>query len=387
MCWVRLLHVFRVLFRIQTNDRWQNIVLGAAFMHASLIAFEAPNWRASHVDAWFDHWALVVCELACIAIYTSDVAMKMLYFGGWIDYVSKEWQRNYLRFIVLFTLDIILFKSGVSKLRFSRPFRLCVIAGRHRDVRRLISTIPKMCSRLLTTFAIPLSVSISFFAVIIHRFYASLPAEMHPNLEEDTFEHLSSCFRALFVLATLSNFEPVVTETFLLHPWSAIGFIFFMIVCSFGLMSVALGVVYDIYIEDHERTVTSEQKKEGKSLEKCFKKLDLNKNGLLEWKLFAEMMCHLRPYDCGVQHSYLIFREIAHVGDGKIIPKGVVGLDLDMFKHLTDWVSVSFRKIDKRHVNSLRQWAQFEYWYGNTNTACHASIAAFGALIDPAMQF
>ena len=73
------------------------------------------------------------------------------------------------------------------------------------------------------------------------------------------------------------------------------------------------------------------------------------------------MMVQLRPDDPDVQHSYLIFREIAHVGDGHGIPLGVVGLDLDMFKHLQDWVSVSFRKFDKKHVDSLQRWARFEY--------------------------
>ena len=55
-------------------------------------------------------------------------------------------------------------------------------------------------------------------------------------------------------------------------------------------MAVALGVVYDIYIEDHASTVKSEKKKLTKSLDKCFKKLDLNQSGVLEWRIFAEMM-------------------------------------------------------------------------------------------------
>ena len=32
-----------------------------------------------------------------ISVYCADVGMKMLYFGGFKDYVSKEWQRNYVR--------------------------------------------------------------------------------------------------------------------------------------------------------------------------------------------------------------------------------------------------------------------------------------------------
>ena len=43
---------------------------------------------------------------------------------------------------------------------------------------------------------------------------------------------------------------------------------FFIVFSSFFLMSVSLGVMFDVYLEDHEKTVESEAKKEKKSLDK-----------------------------------------------------------------------------------------------------------------------
>ena len=278
--------------------------------------------------------------------------------------MSKEWQRNYVLFIFLFSLDLGLFKLGVSDLRFSRPIRLLVVAGRHRDVRRLVSTIPKMCTRLIRTFAIPLFSSLGFFAILVHRFYGSLPEDQQPELGSDHFGHVLSCMRALFVLSTLSNFDPVVINTYVMHPWSAMFFMAFMITCGFFLMSVALGVVYDIYIDDHECTVTSEQKKEGKSMDKCFKKLDLSKTGLLDWRLFAEMMEHLRAHDLDHIHNYLIFREIAIVDNDTANPKGLVGVDQHAFSNLQDWVSVTFMRIDLKNQANMQWWATFEFRCG-----------------------
>jgi hypothetical protein len=42
----------------------------------------APNWKASRADAALEHWSLALAEMTIIAIYASDVIMKMLYFGG-----------------------------------------------------------------------------------------------------------------------------------------------------------------------------------------------------------------------------------------------------------------------------------------------------------------
>jgi len=159
---------------------------------------------------------------------------------GFSDYVSKEWQRNYVCMIFLFALDLVFYKLGWSRLRFTRPIRLCVVAGRHRDVRRLVSTIPKMCARLVTTFAIPLLTSLGFFAIIVHRFYGSLPEDMQPDLGNDDFGDVLSCMRSLFVLSTLSNFDPVVVQTFRLHKFSAVPFMMFLLLCGFFLMSGAL---------------------------------------------------------------------------------------------------------------------------------------------------
>lgn len=280
--------------------------------------------------------------------------------SGWSDYVSKQWQRRYLGFIFLFSLDLVLFRAGLTTLRFSRPIRLFVVAGRHRDVRRLVSTIPKMCTSLVTDFAIPLFSALGFFAIIGHRFYGSLPSDADLNLGQETFRDVPSFVQSLFVMATLSNFDPVIVNTYQLHPWSFVPWLAFIIICSFFLMAVALGVVYDIYIEDHASTVNSEKKKLTKSLDKCFKKLDLNKSGVLEWKIFAEMMLHLRPQDPDPDHSFLIFREIARKGNGTSTPKDLVGVDVKTFGFLQDWVSVSFKKVYLECQVELVWWAKFE---------------------------
>lgn len=263
--------------------------------------------------------------------------------------MSKQWQRRYLCFIFLFSLDLVLFKNGLTTLRFSRPIRLFVVAGRHRDVRRLISTIPKMVSSLVFHFAIPLFAALGFFAVIVHRFYGSLPSDVNLDLDQESLRDVPSVIQSLFVLATMSNFDSVVVTSYQRYPWSFVPWLIFTVMCSFFLMAVALGVVYDIYIEDHASTVASERKKLAKSLDKCFKKLDVNKSGVLEWKVFAEMMLHLRPKDPDPDHSFLIFREYAKEGDGTKRPKSVVGIDVQTFTCIEDWVSISMKTVFEEH--------------------------------------
>ena len=42
------------------------------------------------------HFDSLFIQNQVISVYCADVGMKMLYFGGFKDYVSKEWQRNYV---------------------------------------------------------------------------------------------------------------------------------------------------------------------------------------------------------------------------------------------------------------------------------------------------
>ena len=302
---------------------------------------------------------------------------------GWSDFVSKQWQRRYLCFIFLFSLDLVLFKNGLTTLRFSRPIRLFVVAGRHRDIRRLVSTIPKMVTSLLSHFAIPLFAALGFFAVIVHRFFGSLPSDVNLDLEQETLRDVPSVIQSLFVLATMSNFDPVVVKSYQLYPWSFLPWLSFTVMCSFFLMAVALGVVYDIYIEDHASTVTSERKKLHKSLDKCFKKLDVNKLGVLEWKIFAEMMFHLRPKDPDPDHSFLIFRAHATEGDGTKRPKNVVGIDVQAFTSIEDWVSIYMKTVNDEHQVGLQWWAKFEY----RSVICQPRVLGCDIAVSPTLLY
>jgi len=326
----------RWLFVIQTSDWWQQVVLTASFLHGCTIFLESPNYLASGLDPALDPLFVRIFEFIVIAVYIADVGMKMLYFGGFRDYVSKEWQRNYVIMIFLFFVDALLFNLGLCPMRFARPIRLFVIAGRHRDVRRLASFIPKMCEDLLQSFALPMLGVLAFFGILCVRIYGDLPAGSKFDIGENGFETLGESMRTLLILSTLDNFGPIVTEAFILHPVSFLFFMVFIIFACFFLMSVALGVIFDLYIDDHKKTVTSESKKEEKSLGKAFKVLDFRKVGRIDWRDFKELLLNLRPHDHNERHSFMIFREIAREEQGEVF------VDEDGFRLIAEFLPVSF---------------------------------------------
>lgn len=176
----------RTLFIIHTSDWWMNTVIVACLIHASLIVVEPPNfqWAWSRIP-WIDPWWALVVEMLCILVFVCDVVFKMLYFGGWKDYVSKEWQRYYLALIFLFLIDFLLYNAKLLPLRFARPVRLLVLGARHRDVRRLISFFPTMCIKLVVAFAVPLLGVTMMFAVFMVRLYGRLPKNLTLELGED----------------------------------------------------------------------------------------------------------------------------------------------------------------------------------------------------------
>ena len=49
--------------------------------------------------------------------------------------------------------------------------------------------------------------------------------------------------------AGVVDYQPVVTEAYILNPFSLLFFLVFITFACFFLMSVALGVIFDLYIE------------------------------------------------------------------------------------------------------------------------------------------
>ncbi|EKX42514.1 hypothetical protein GUITHDRAFT_111490 [Guillardia theta CCMP2712] len=305
----------RALFIIHTHPMWMNVVIWASIIHASLIIWEPPNRLSSWLDPTLDPIPIIILEVLCMGVFVADIVFKMLYFGdekvsGWQDYISKEWQRNYMTIIFLFHVDFVLYHTKLCPFRFARPFRLTVLAARHRDVRRLISFFPTMCVKLVTVFFLPLLGVLAFFSILCVRIYGRLPAEHSLDLGEDSFSSVMPAIRTLFLLSTIDNFDPVVTEAYKQHPVSFFFFLAFIVFASFFLMSVALGVMFDLYLEDHEKTVKAEAKKEEKSMAKAFQKLDVEEQGKIKWLHFREMLVHLRPKDRNVKHDIAIFKEL-----------------------------------------------------------------------------
>ncbi|KAJ1492007.1 hypothetical protein T484DRAFT_1772843, partial [Baffinella frigidus] len=57
------------------------------------------------------------------------------------------------------------------------------------------------------------------------------------DIGENGFETLGESMRTLFLLSTLDNFAPVVTEAYILHASSLLFFLVFITFACFFLMS------------------------------------------------------------------------------------------------------------------------------------------------------
>mmetsp|Transcript_42128 Transcript_42128/g.86080 ORF Transcript_42128/g.86080 Transcript_42128/m.86080 type:complete len:943 (-) Transcript_42128:131-2959(-) len=344
----------RILFKVQTAQWWQSTIIWTNLLHCSLIMFEAQNWRVSWEDPDLDPLWLKIVECLCIMVYAADVIMKMNYFGGWKDYVSKEWQRNYLTLIFCFFVDLTLYTFRLCPLRFSRPCRLFIFMGRHRDVRRLASFIPRMATKMFKTFALPLFLALSFFGILCTRLFGWMQNE--GDYGKEHFPNIPRAIQSLFLLSTLDNYDPIVIDAFPLSRLSFVIYLAFIVSTAFFLMSMALGEVFDMYVEDNIATVTAEAKKESKSLDKAFKKLDVDQTKMISWPNFREMLHTLRPQDSD-RRAWMIFKSITQ-------DSGKPMIDRDLFLQIGEVLHVKFIFLHQKYTGSAigghSKWAKFQ---------------------------
>lgn len=104
-------------FRLQISSCWMWTIIAASIAH-SLLVFLEPRPGRPPEDGWLGPRTLLALEVAFIAVYGLDVALKASYMGL-RSYVKKPWQKLMIVIVLLLALDV----SGIVGVRFARALR------------------------------------------------------------------------------------------------------------------------------------------------------------------------------------------------------------------------------------------------------------------------
>lgn len=253
----------RVARHIVLSKAFQFVIVVLVLANAVQMGVEADHPDLK--DAWF------ICENLFTSFFLLEMLLKVYAFrkeyfmdrGNWLDFalvifaVSDTW----LMTILLFKMDFDL--QTLSVLRVLRMLRLLRIIRCIRQSRELLLIIHGIAQAMRTCCWVAIMLGLVmyiisiFFVQVLGRDSGVYPGFTSDEKKIDTFEFMKefnphtrfgTMFRSMltmFNIVILAEWSEVVRPIAVKQPWLLIFFMAFVLVATFGVMNVIVGIVVD----------------------------------------------------------------------------------------------------------------------------------------------
>lgn len=198
-------------------------------------------------------WWLNKIDGICLAVFTVELALKIVAYNR--SFCKDPW--NIFDFIVVavsFVPDCGMF-SSIRLFRILRIFKL--ISG-IRHMRIILGAIVKSVKGILWTGSL---------LVLIYYVYGILGTHLFGATFEDWFGSLGKSVYSLFQIMTLESWSMGIARPVIaVYPYAWIYFVSYILLSSFLVMNVVVGIVLNSIAEcckeDESREMTSSLKEE-----------------------------------------------------------------------------------------------------------------------------
>mmetsp|Transcript_15090 Transcript_15090/g.19787 ORF Transcript_15090/g.19787 Transcript_15090/m.19787 type:complete len:1061 (-) Transcript_15090:269-3451(-) len=282
--------VFRA-FKIQTSTQWTNMNLVAIFLHSAIALCDSSVFTKT-------------LSLCCIVIFGFDILLKMTYMGV-ETYFSKQWQYLYTIIVVLLLMETLTSLFISHRLYAAYCFRPVLLCLRERSIRRFFTVVKDMGPGFLEV-CFPLV----FFLIFVSAFATIW-------FKVDLPEQFSSVGVALYnywmLISTGDTYTQLLPPSMKNAAVYMTTFFVILIVGNLFLLSMLMGVTFEVFLEHTKGQVKKERLKELKGLLKAFTILDEDQTGTIDSKTFKLFLARLKPGLSDQEH--MLYYELATNGD------------------------------------------------------------------------
>ena len=247
------------------DPRFERAIIGLILLNAAILGLETSQTFMASYGGLAE-----TLDMLILLVFTAEIAMRIYTYRG--DFFRSAWGWFDLLVVAVSYLPSF---SGLSALRVFRIFRLF----------RLFSMVPKM-RRVIDGFFAAIPGMTGVVAVLGLIFYVSavITTTMFGQVEfaepppgatlEDLqavqalYGTLDRSFFTLFQLMTLEDWaDGIVTPTLAVFPNAMIFFIPYIVITSFAVLNLFIGIIVDAMQEDRDQEEEEERKKLAAALE------------------------------------------------------------------------------------------------------------------------
>ncbi len=216
--------------RIVEDSRFVKFITGLIIINAVNLGLETNTQIMSAYGGFLHSFDILV-----ISIFVLELALK-IYAYRW-DFFKVGW--NIFDFIIV-AVSLVPHSAGFAILRSLRIFRLF----------RLITVVPQMRSVIGALFhAIPGMASIICILLVFLYVFAVLAVQIfgqhHDPVLQQYFGSISNSMYTMFQLMTLEDWPDIANPTMKYFPWAWTFFIPFIIITTFAVLNLFIGIMVD----------------------------------------------------------------------------------------------------------------------------------------------
>ena len=215
----------------------QNLITVLIVFNAITLGLETVDWVRTNFGA-----ALAVLDKVVLVVFCAEIAAK-LFHKGW-RFFKEGW--NVFDFIVV----------GIALVPAAGLFTV-LRALRILRTLRLLSVVPQMRVVIQALFgALPAMASIVALITLIFYVGAVLATNLFGAEFEAWFGHIGRSMYTLFQVMTLESWSMgIVRPVMEKHPYAWAFFIPFILITSFAIINLFIGVIVDSMQAQHRETV------------------------------------------------------------------------------------------------------------------------------------
>lgn len=196
--------------------------------------YNLPNWSLT---------LLKVLDISITLFFLFEIIIRMLVIPQFKDFFKNGWN-VFDTIIVLGSLIPIDNSETVLLARLLRIFR----------VLRLISFVPelRMLVRALLK-AIPRMGYVVLLMFVIFYMYGAVGSMFFNHINPELWDNISVAMITMFRVVTFDNWSEVMYEVMDVYPFAWIYFLSFIFLNAFVFLNMMIGVVIDVFSQEHEK--------------------------------------------------------------------------------------------------------------------------------------
>ncbi len=214
--------------RIVDNERFQFFIVGVIIVNAISLGLYTYGGLEDSIGA-----TLVLVDKICLVIYVVELVIRFLSYGrrpG--DFFKPGW--NVFDFVVIGSVFIPGLANQTAILRVLRVLRIA----------RLLRYMPdlQIFARGLLRALRPLT-GLLGLTVLLLFLYGMAGWSFFHNAEPENWENIGRSMLTLFTVLTLEGWPGVMYPLLDLSPWVALYFISFVVIATFIVFNMVIGVI------------------------------------------------------------------------------------------------------------------------------------------------